>query len=171
MKHIFILNSFGKKNPNLIKSRILKYCEDNNMDYKIEINSKEISTKNIIDKYKNQENIIYAVGGDGMINSVLNNIINSKATLSYIPYGTGNDLDRVLKLKRDEYINCNVGKINDKYFINVACFGIDAKIANNDSIVHNSFIPVNQRYNAGILYQLLKYKFRELEICFNDKII
>lgn len=171
MKHIFILNSFGKRDPYIIRNEIFKYCVNHDLDYEIIYNKKDLSTKDIVNKYKNKDNIIYAVGGDGMINKVLNEVVDSKAYLSYIPYGTGNDLDRVLQAKEDGFIKSNVGKINDKYFINVACFGADADISNDDRFIHNTYILRSQRYNASALYHFITFKPKELEVTFNNKTI
>lgn len=40
----------------------------------------------------------------------------------------------------------------------MACFGIDADVANNTKIIKNKFIPISQRYNASVLYTFFKYK-------------
>ena len=55
-------------------------------------------------------------------------------------------------------------KINDRYFINVACFGIDADIANDDRFIHNRFIPKSMRYNAGVVYYFLTYKPKTMKV-------
>ena len=62
-------------------------------------------------------------------------------------------------------------RINDRYFINVACFGIDADIANEDNFIHNRFIPRSMRYNAGVVYYFLTYKARAMKIKVNDQLI
>ena len=168
MKHIFILNAYGKRDPKNIINEIFKYCVNNNMDYEIVLNKGEL-TENIVKRYAKKDTVIYAVGGDGMINRVLNGIVNTDAYLGYLPYGTGNDLDRFLATYDDGVMDVNLGKINDKYFINIACFGVDADIANNDKIVHDESIKREDRYNKGILPAFLNYKPRELSVDYRFK--
>ncbi len=164
MKHIFILNTYGKRNHRYVINEIFKYCVNHNMDYKIEVNSKE-STEEIVRKNSDKNNIIYAVGGDGMINKVLNEVVKTDATLSYLPYGTGNDFNRVLSTYDTGIMDVNLGKINDKYFVNVACFGVDADVANDERFVH---VFGNQGYNLGALYHFLTYRPKEFEVYYNN---
>ena len=172
MKHIFVVNTFGKDNVVDIYRKIKSVAERHGLDYEIEMNSRHLSTDIILKSYQKGQNIIYAVGGDGMINKVLNSIVGTDNILSYIPYGTGNDLDKtVIETLEDEYNDVDIAKINDKYFINVACFGIDADIANDERFIHNKMIPKSQRYNAGVLYHFLKYKPRHMKVKFEDETI
>ena len=168
MKHIFIVNSYGKKDPREIRDRIYFYCLNKGLDFEI-VNNKEMNTEKIVSKYAREGNVIYAVGGDGMINRVLNGVVNTDAMLGYIPYGTGNDLDRVISNYEDGIHDINVGKINDKYFINVACFGVDADISNDERFIHNEIIPEKMRYNVGAVYHFLTYKPKSLSIEFREK--
>lgn len=171
MRYIFLLNRFSlKKKLNLVYDKIKRVCEDCRLDYKIEINSLELSTEDILDKYKKSKNIIIAVGGDGTINRVLNSIVGTENILGFIPYGTGNDFYKAALELLDDGINeIDLGKINDKYFINVVCFGIDADIGNNENIVHSKIIPEKQRYNISMIYHFLKFKVRDMRVFINNK--
>ncbi len=171
MKHIFLVNSFGlKERTNRVLAKIKKVCNDLNLDYIIEVNSEIRSTEDILENYKNSENIIFAIGGDGIINRVLNSIVNTKNILGYIPYGTGNDFYRCNKELLNQGINnVDLVQINEKYFINIACFGIDADIANNGEIIHSKHIPKKERYNISLLYNFIKYKAREATVEINEK--
>jgi len=103
-------------------------------------------------------------GGDGTVNHILNCIVNTKNYLSVIPVGTGNDFYKALDQSKELYTRVDIGKINEKYFINTACFGIDADVANNSKILKNKLIPISQRYNASVIYTFFKYKNKEIEI-------
>ncbi len=141
MKYIYILNRFSLKDKlePLVK-RIEEVSKNRKLDYKIEINNLEVSTEDIVEKYKKDKVTFLAVGGDGTINRVLNSMVNTKNILGFIPYGTGNDFYRSCKEQLNEKVNkIDLVQINDKYFINVACFGIDADIGNNDT--HNLTVP------------------------------
>lgn len=172
MKYVFILNSFGKEDIKDIYQKIDIVSKSLNINYVIEVNNDNLSTEDILKKYEDTRNIIVAVGGDGMINRVLNGIVNTKNMLSYIPYGTGNDFDKTVKETLKPGRNCiDLAKIDDRYFINIACFGIDADIANDDNFIHNKYIPKELRYNTGVIYHFLKYKARTLEVEYDEGII
>lgn len=173
MKHIFIINTFTiNRELNDIIDKIKKACEKLNIEYSLELNGPEYGTEDILKKYKKDKCIIMAVGGDGMINRVLNKIVNTEHILGFIPYGTGNDLYRSIKIQFKEKINkCNIIKINNKFFINVACFGIDADVANNNKIMKLKWISKKQKYNTSLISTFLKYKAKDLEVRINDKII
>ena len=117
MKHIFLINSFSLKDKtNKIKEIIEKICKEENIDFKIEINSKEKSTEDILEKYQKTKYIILPVGGDGTINRVLNKIVGTNNILGYIPTGTGNDFHRSNKeLLEPGTHTIDLIKINNKY--------------------------------------------------------
>ena len=160
MKHIFMINRFS------LKERLDNYVEVINkvakklkLNYKIEINDDNNSTEDILEKYKNGSNIIYAVGGDGILNRVINAVYGTKNKIACIPAGTGNDFNRSINEFFEEGNNIvDVIKCNDKYFVNVACFGIDADIANDERIVHNELIPRSLQYKVGVFIHILFYK-------------
>ncbi len=171
MKYIFILNSFTLKDDVAkIKRKIEEYCTKENMEFIIEINSEELSTEDIVAKYRDQKNILLAVGGDGMVNRVLNGIAGTDNILGIIPLGSGNDFYRSVEKDLKEYYNsCDLIKINNKHFINVACFGIDADVGNNKVKVTSKLIPKSQRYNVAFLKTFSQYKCRQLEIDMNGE--
>lgn len=166
MKHIFIINSFTtKEKTDEVKEKLKTYCHNKKIDYVIEVNSLEISTEDIVKKYKNNNYIIIGIGGDGIINRILNGIMNTKNILGFIPYGTGNDFYKSVKKEmKEELTSIDVAKINNKYFINTSCFGIDADVANNKNIVKTKLIPKKQKYNIALIYTFFKYKCREFEV-------
>ena len=52
--------------------------------------------------------------------------------------------------------------------MNVACFGIDADIGNNEMFVHSKLIPKSQRYNVSVIKNFFNYKPRYFDIKIND---
>lgn len=172
MKYVFLLNLYSLKDKlNTVKKAIEDICITKELDYKFEINSEHSSTEEILKKYKNSSNLIMAVGGDGTINRVLNGIVGTKNILGYVPYGTGNDFYRSNKeLLQEGFNKIDLVNVNNRYFINVACFGIDAEIGNNNDFVHSKFIPKKLRYTMSLLYHFLTYKDREYTIKINDEV-
>ena len=172
MKYVFLVNRFSlKDNTNDVIARIITVANELKLDYQIEVNSKRVSTEDILEKYKDSRNIIICLGGDGTINRTLNAIANTKNVLGYIPFGTGNDFYRSNKELLDEGINkIDLVRINDKYFINVACFGIDADIANTDELIHAHLIPKPLRYIFSLICHFFKYKARHIKVIIDGKV-
>jgi len=86
--------------------------------------------------------LVVAVGGDGTINEVSQSLIYSKAALGVIPAGSGNGFARNFKIPLNQrraiqillspqIIQIDAGKINNRYFFNVAGTGLDAEISKN----------------------------------------
>lgn len=170
MKYIFIINEIAgsKKNRELVPN-IEKACEKRDIEYEIRYIEPEKDVACIAREYKKEEDIIYAVGGDGTITKTLPGIIGTKNKLAIIPSGSGNDTYRTIsKLPKGEN-KIDLGKINDTYFINVACLGIDAEVANNIDGLRDTIIPKNQIYNASIIYTFIKFRFKEAKIRTNIK--
>ncbi len=173
MKYIYIVNRFNlKEKSDAIIARLQSVSEELGRDYEIVINETIEEGRNCFKQFKDSEYVITSIGGDGSINHVLNGIIGTKNILSFIPGGTGNDFchyctDEV----KDGVCESDVVRINDHYFINVACFGIDADIANDDNFIHNRFIPKSMRYNAGVVHYFLTYRPRFMKIEVNGETI
>ncbi len=173
MKYIFLLNRYSlKDNLDSVSKKIESICKEKKYEYVIEVNNSDCSTEDIVRSYKGKKVILCAVGGDGIINRVLNSMDKKNNIISFIPYGTGNDFYKsCLEEYQDGLNSCDLIRINDKYFINIACFGIDADIANHSDIIHSKWIPKSQRYNASLLYNFLKYKVRHMEVVIDDEVI
>lgn len=84
--------------------------------------------------------IIVAVGGDGTINEVACEMINTKSILGIIPRGSGNGLARHLGISRTvskalrlinkgHTMKIDTASINEKQFISIAGLGFDAMVA------------------------------------------
>lgn len=163
MKYVFIMNAIaGRGKCNQLLPKIEKICSEKNIEYEIRYITKDLSGADIASEYKTQENIIYVVGGDGTITKTISGIVGTKNKLGVIPAGSGNDTYRTIKnLSKGENL-VDLAKINDTYFINVACVGIDAEVANNLDILRNTKIPTSQLYNASIVYTFVKFKFKKM---------
>jgi YegS/Rv2252/BmrU family lipid kinase len=84
--------------------------------------------------------VIVAVGGDGTINEIAGKVMQSGQVLGIIPFGSGNGLARSLKIpmrtieaiRLINKLNVQVidtGKLNDRYFFNMAGMGFDAHVS------------------------------------------
>lgn len=84
--------------------------------------------------------MVTAVGGDGTINEVGSGLVNSAAALGVIPAGSGNGFSRNFSIPLDQrkairlllnpaMVRIDVGRINNRFFFNVAGIGLDAEIS------------------------------------------
>ena len=170
MRHVFIVNPLagGGKSLKIVKN-IARVCQEEELDFIIHYTKNPMDATKITESYKESQCIIYSVGGDGTMNEVVNGIIGSKNLFAVIPAGSGNDFNRTLEgIDKLEFL-MDVGKINDRYFVNVACIGIDGDIADNaHEIMKKVKIPPTQIYNISIVYTFIKYKLKELELKLNE---
>lgn len=164
MKHIFIVNEMaGKGQCKKLLPKIEEACKNKNYEYEIKYISEEMDAAKITSQYKNEENVIYVVGGDGTLTRALSGFVGTKNKLGIIPAGSGNDTYRAISKLPDKETQIDLGKINDMYFINVACTGIDAEVGNNLDLFRNSIIPAKYLYYASILYTFKNYKFKNIK--------
>ena len=170
MKYIFIINVIaGRGRYKKILPNIEKACKERNIEYEIRYISEEKDGSKIAGEYKNEENVIYVVGGDGTITKTLAGIVGTKNKLGVIPSGSGNDTYRTIKMLPKGETKIDLAKINDTYFINVACTGVDAEVANNIDKLKKTKIPTSQLYNASIVYTFIKFKHKRMKLHTNIK--
>ncbi len=125
--------------------------------------------------------VIVSMGGDGTLNEVVNGFfenghqINPKTELGILPFGSGGDFIRTLKIERNyektikrikskKCKKVDVGRVrfrdkryNDRYFINIAEIGLGAAIMKHVN-AKNRLLPALVRYLTGTFQGILKYK-------------
>jgi diacylglycerol kinase (EC 2.7.1.107) len=85
------------------------------------------------DAVEREFDVVIAAGGDGTLNEVINGLAEQpyRPKLGVIPVGTTNDFARALRIPRDilgaadiiaagESVPVDIGRYNEKYFINIA---------------------------------------------------
>lgn len=165
MKYIFIVNpNAGRGRCQKLLPKIEEKCKEKEREYEIRYISEEKSGYDIAMEYKDEENVIYVVGGDGTLSITLPALVGAKNKLGIIPAGSGNDTYRTIKTMEDGEALIDLGKINDTYFINVACTGVDAEVANNLDKFRDTIIPTSQLYNASIIYTFVTFKCKKIKI-------
>ena len=160
MKYIYIVNRFQTKDKTdeLIR-KLQAVSKDFGREFEILVNETPAEAGKIREDFRDTENIITAIGGDGSVNCVLNDLAGTRNILSFIPLGTGNDFYRGVSQTLSPGIHdVDIIRINDRVFINAACFGIDADIANDDTLIHSRWIPKSMRFNASVLRHFLSYR-------------
>lgn len=112
---------------------------------------------------------LVACGGDGTISNVANALISSgaDARLAFIAAGTGNDFHKSAGAPADDPaamarlaiegpdVRVDVGKIEDKYFLNVSGFGFDMAVLEDVQTI--SWLKGPALYNYSALRQLFRY--------------
>lgn len=172
MQHIFIINPTAGKNDETKKIsknvHALFATQKVAGTYRIEIPSSQEETVNIARKYaqRNEQVILYACGGDGTLNDVVNGCMNyENVILAHIPIGTGNDFIKFFgsHAKEDfknleELINGHVVEIdvldvNGNYSLNITNVGLDAMIAFNvDKFKKIPLISGQTAYKMSLAY-------------------
>lgn len=170
MKYIFIVNpESAKGNAMKIIGNIEKVCKQEHIEYEVCYSLAQGDATRLAQSYKDEENIIYAVGGDGTLSEVLNGVIGTKNKIGIIPAGSGNDFYRTVKELAKAEIESDVGVVNGKYFLNIACVGIDAEVANNVPLMKKKNVKVKNLYTASILYTFTHFKFKQIHFKSQEK--
>jgi len=166
MKYIFIVNPKSGKGKGMVASKIIhEYCLSNNIDCEILYTSKVGEAKFLADLNKDlKDTIIYSVGGDGTLNEVINGLAHSKVPLGIVPVGSGNDFYKSIKENDNKVID--LGKVNNRYFINIASVGIDAEIAKSANEMKKYHIPSNLIYVTSIVKNI--FEFNGIKLCVDD---
>ncbi len=120
------------------------------------------------------ERAIVAVGGDGTCQEVGSALVESGANFGILPFGTGNDFARALKipqgveaaadvLLKGETKRVDAAMANDRFFLNVAGFGFDAEVVRYTEKYKKRFNGMFP-YLMGIFQALLHLKPIEMEV-------
>jgi diacylglycerol kinase (ATP) len=128
---------------------------------------------------------IIGVGGDGTFSEIVQSLINKpQVTFGAIAAGTGNDFITLLGfsnhftendwkiLFEQNTIQMDVGKCNDRYFINGMGLGYDAQVAAENYHVENSRTVKGgskTKYWWHILKTLVVYKELDMKVTLNNE--
>lgn len=184
MQHIFIINPIAGKidSTKWISKAINTMFMNHSIEgtYRIENTKAPKDATDIARKYaeSNEETILYACGGDGTLNEVLNGIIGfENVTLAHLPVGTGNDFIKTFGphayfdfLKLEELVHGNTVLVDviecaNIYAINIANIGMDARIA--EDVTKFKRIPlVNGKgaYNLSLAYNFFTSTSNHMKI-------
>jgi YegS/Rv2252/BmrU family lipid kinase len=118
-----------------------------------------------------------AVGGDGTVNQVAAQLINSEVALGIIPFGSGNGLARALNismqskkaiigLNQTKVKRIDTGTANNIPFVNVCGFGFDAHVS---AAFANMGARGFKTYAKASLQAIQKYQPEVYEITINEQ--
>lgn len=126
--------------------------------------------------------IVFAVGGDGTVNEVMNGLLDTSTALAVLPCGSGNDFIRSLGIsgKTDKIIKdavnglkrlIDVGHINDRFFVNIASAGFDAEVVLATQKAKRFMLSGSAAYIAGLIWTIFSYKASAVRINLTDKVM
>ena len=189
MDYIFILNPAAGKNKTALSMipDIQKACNKAGLNYQIHISESGEDITNYVkmicaDKKKHFR--LYAFGGDGTLNQVVNGCAGCEnAEVGVFPLGTGNDFIRTTGVDIQNFfdlekqlfspsVKTDTITYNGKHCINICNMGFDA----NTAVDMPKFkkIPVignSMAYNISIAYNVCKKLGRPMEIWADDKLL
>lgn len=182
MKHLFIINpKAGKGEAINYKDEIEEYFKDKGDTYEILITEGSGHATEYVKRYDYSERCkVYAIGGDGTLNEVLNGLIGKDVELGIIPAGSGNDFVKTYLGELDfKKILSNtiegtskevdIGYINNRYFMNISSIGFDAHVANNaKNYKGNMLVSGPMAYILGAVEALIKFKSQRVKFIIDD---
>lgn len=176
MKHVFIMHDIKKHHD--FENHIHQVMDG--MNYQIIYTHSFHETIQFVKKLTTPTRL-YSVGGDGALNILVQAVIDTPHELVVIPLGTGNDFCRTLTQEKDpvillkESLQCSAERIdviqlNNQYYINAACFGVDSIIATHvHDTPHIPLIPQSRSYIVSILQHVFRYGFDEVVVSDGEK--
>ena len=184
-KHFFVINpEAGKINvSDKISNDINEIFKDLYDEYRIYITKGKNDATNYVKNICESEegNLrFYACGGDGTLNEVINGIIGyENASVSVIPYGTGNDFVKnfeseinfydITRHIKSETQEVDLLNVNGLYSVNLCNIGFDAKVAENMvKFKRFPFINGQGAYTLSIFYSLIHKMYNTLDIMIDN---
>jgi len=169
----------GKNKAKLKMNQLAILLKENKIDFMIfetQPYHYAMDLKSVI--IENNITHVFAVGGDGTAHEVLNSIVDLDVFFGIVPFGSGNDFARVLKLpqkidkvfdmiQKNNYVVIDVGQIKDRYFLNYISFGFDVAIL-KQSIKYKRFLHSGLAYVFAVVTTLINYKCQFLKINHED---
>ncbi len=181
MKYLFAVNPVSGKNKAKVKMNQLGFLLK---EHKIDFITYETQPYHYADDLRkiimeNDITHVFAVGGDGTAHEVLNAVVGLNVFFGVVPFGSGNDFARVLKLPNkidkvfeminaNDYVVIDVGKVYDRYFLNYISFGFDVEIL-KQSIRLKKFFKSGFAYIVALIKTLINYKCKTYKINSEEK--
>jgi len=146
MKHLFIVNpAAGSRNQTEdYRKKIAQVCESRGLDYSIRVSGAPGRCCKIAREAAESEESyrIYACGGDGTLNEVVNGAAGfPNVSVTVFSGGSGNDFARMFsepdafksleRLLDAEEVEFDLIKCNEDYSLNICSVGLDARIGHD----------------------------------------
>ena len=161
MKHLFIINpAAGSRNQTEdYRKKIAEVCEAKGLDYSIRVSGAPGRCCKIAREAAESGETyrIYACGGDGTLNEVVNGAAGySNVSVTVFSGGSGNDFARMFsdpgafkdleRLLDAEEVEFDLIKCNDDFSLNICSVGLDARIGHD--VANYKRIPLLSGFRA-----------------------
>lgn len=161
MKHLFIINpAAGSRNQTEdYRKKIAEVCEARGLDYGIRVSGAPGRCCKIAREAAEtgKEYRIYACGGDGTLNEVVNGAAGfDNVAVTVFSGGSGNDFARMFsdpgafrdleRLLDAEEVEFDLIRCNDDYSLNICSVGLDARIGHD--VANYKRIPLLSGFRA-----------------------
>lgn len=188
MKHFFIINPAAglEDHSSAITDALVKLKAElgPSFDYQVYLTSGKgdatAATAKFCSEY-NEPMRFYACGGDGTLNEVLNGLdLTKDVELACYPCGSGNDFVKyfgdndnfkdLAKVVKGKPRLIDLLKVDDKYSINIANFGMDATVCVvMDKLRRKKIIGGKHSYSNAVLYSILFKRNNRCQIILDGK--
>ena len=161
MKHLFIINpAAGSRNQTEdYRKKIAQVCEARGLDYSIRVSGAPGRCRKIAREaaQTGESYRIYACGGDGTLNEVVNGAAGFRnVAVTVFSGGSGNDFARMFsepdafrsleRLLDAEEVTFDLIKCNEDYSLNICSVGLDARIGHD--VANYKRIPLLSGFRA-----------------------
>lgn len=174
--HIIVNPAAGRGKARNYIREISEFSQKMFTNSTLHITRDAAQAQEIAAKFSRRETLVIAAGGDGTIHHVANGLAGGQAVLGIIPIGTGNDFVRTIGMPSHwqqamkalldaEVRSLDLGKANERYFINGVGVGFDA-----DVLLATKTIPVLSGFSlylAAVLKKVVRYRNRHLNYTIN----
>ena len=132
--------------------------------------------RELASQYKNEYDVIVAVGGDGTINEIASELVHTNTKLGIIPVGSANGLafhlgipmnveDALKKLKAGSDKQIDIIEMDDRVFVNVAGVGFDGHV---NTLFNQTKLRGLWSYAKLVFTEYIRYKEFEFTIVVDE---
>lgn len=184
MKHLFIINPAAGKYDHteeytqVIERTMAKHA----LDYEIAVTTAPKDAERIARAAAERggELRIYACGGDGTLNGVVNGAVGfDNVAVTHFPGGSGNDMIKIFnetepfhhleRLLDCEETRLDLIRCNDTYSVNIVSVGLDARVAAGQSrYKHLPLVTGHGAYTISLGVNILKGLSKPMTIGIDD---
>lgn len=164
-------------------SFVVMELKNKGFDVVIKYTEKSFGADKIIERYKQEYDLLIVCGGDGTLNQAVNALtkINKKVSVSFIPIGTTNDFAKTLNLPKkgieiaqniinSKALQVDTGVFNNKYFNYIAAFGAFTEVAYSTERINKKKFGVFS-YMINCIKQIKNIKPYKIKIYFDNEVI
>ena len=136
--YLIVLNPLPNKQKKYWLNWVINQLTQKKLPYYVYTTSKTLSQNKVFFKnHLSEYSDVVVLGGDGTLHTLANCMPYNTQPITILPCGTGNDFVRNFNYTNTElkallfstkHMQIDLGKINDRYFINSAGVGFDAEI-------------------------------------------